>query len=240
VLDCDQTLWSGVCGEDGASGICLDAPRRSLQEFMRAQRDAGKLLAICSKNNEEDVRQVFEHRNDMPLRAEHIAAWRTNWNPKSENLKSIAQELNLGLDSLIFVDDNPVECAEVEANCPEVLVLQLPEDCERIPAFLKHCWAFDQLRITSEDRRRVESYSQNRDREVLRTQSMSLADFIAGLNLQIQISSMSTDQLSRMSQLTQRTNQFNCTTIRRSEAELQAAAAGATVFASATTASSVK
>jgi FkbH-like protein len=231
VLDCDHTLWSGVCGEDGASGIQLDPPRIGLQEFMRAQRDAGKLLAICSKNNEEDVREVFETRSEMPLRPEHIVTWRTNWISKSENIKSIAKELKIGLDSFIFVDDNPVECAEVEANCPEVLVLQLPEDCERIPKFLKHCWAFDQLRITTEDRGRVESYGRNRDREALRAQSMTLADFIAGLNLQIQIGPMSPDQLSRMSQLTQRTNQFNCTTIRRTEAEIQAAATSAAVLA---------
>ncbi|HET7624857.1 MAG TPA: amino acid adenylation domain-containing protein [Verrucomicrobiae bacterium] len=224
VLDCDQTLWSGVCGEDGARGICLDAPRIALQEFMRAQHDFGKLLALCSKNNEDDVREVFAQRLDMPLRHDHFAAWRLNWQPKSENIKSMAAELNLGLDSFIFVDDNPVECAEVEANCPEVLTLLLPEP-EKIPNFLKHCWAFDSLKITDEDRKRGELYRENRKRQELQKSSMSLADFVAGLDLKIQVEPMSAAQLPRVAQLTHRTNQFNCTTIRRSETEIQQLAA---------------
>ena len=144
VLDCDQTLWGGVCGEDGPQGnLPRRCRRKALQEFMRAQHAAGRLLAVCSKNSEEDVREVFAQRLDMPLRHEHFATWRVNWSPKSENIKSMAKELNLGLDSFIFVDDNPVECAEVEANCPGVLTLQLPENPAEIPQFLKHCWAFD-------------------------------------------------------------------------------------------------
>ena len=226
VLDCDQTLWGGVCGEDGPHGICLDAPRKTLQDFMRAQQAAGRLLAVCSKNSEEDVREVFAQRLDMPLRHEHFAAWRVNWSAKSENLKSIAKELNLGLDSFIFMDDNPVECAEVEANCPGVLTLQLPEDPAAIPQFLKHCWAFDVLKVTAEDTRRGEMYREGRQREELRAQAGSLSDFIAGLNLKIQIAPMAAEQLSRVSQLTQRTNQFNLTTIRRTEAEIQQLSGG--------------
>jgi len=185
---------------------------------------------VCSKNSEEDVREVFAQRLDMPLRREHFAAWRINWSPKSENLKSIAKELNLGLDSFIFVDDNPVECAEVEANCPGVLTLQLPEDPAGIPQFLKHCWAFDILKVTAEDARRGEMYRESRQREELRTQSATLADFIAGLNLQIQIAPMSPEQLPRVAQLTQRTNQFNVTTIRRMESEIRQLAEHATVL----------
>jgi amino acid adenylation domain-containing protein/FkbH-like protein len=230
VLDCDQTLWGGVCGEDGAKGICLDEPRKALQDFMRAQHAAGRLLAVCSKNSEEDVREVFAQRLDMPLRNEHFAAWRVNWSPKSENIKSIAKELNLGLDSFIFVDDNPVECAEVEANCPGVLTLQLPENPVEIPQFLKHCWAFDVLKVTAEDARRGEMYRESRQREELRAQAGSLSDFIAGLNLKIQIAPMSAEQVSRVSQLTQRTNQFNVTTIRRTEAEIQQLATHATIL----------
>jgi len=208
----------------------LDAPRKALQDFMRAQHAAGRLLAVCSKNSEEDVREVFAQRLDMPLRHEHFAAWRVNWTPKSENIKSIAQELNLGLDSFIFVDDNPVECAEVEANCPGVLTLQLPENPAEIPQFLKHCWAFDVLKVTAEDARRGEMYRESRQREELRSKAGSLADFIAGLNLKIQIAPMVSEQLARVSQLTQRTNQFNVTTIRRTEAEMQQLATHATVL----------
>src|SRR6185437_9811245 len=230
VLDCDHTLWSGVCGEDGARGICLDAPRKALQEFMHAQHAAGRLLAVCSKNSEEDVREVFAQRLDMPLRKEHFAAWRVNWSPKSENLKSIARELNLGLDSFVFVDDNPVECAEVQANCPGVLTLQLPDNPAEIPQFLKHCWAFDVLKVTAEDARRGEMYRENRERDDLRAQSASLADFISGLNLKMQIAPMSAEQLPRVAQLTQRTNQFNLTTIRRTEPEIQRLAADSIVL----------
>ena len=221
VLDCDHTLWSGVCGEDGAKGIRLDPPYQALQKFMRAQHEAGMLLCLCSKNNEEDVQEVFAQRLDMPLRREHFIGTRLNWQPKSENLKSLAEELQLGLDSFIFIDDNPVECAEVEANCPEVLTLQLPEDPAQIAQFLKHCWVFDHLKQTAEDGRRTEMYGQNRQREQLRAKTMSLAEFLSGLELKIQITPMSPEQLTRVAQLTQRTNQFNFTTRRRSESELQ-------------------
>ncbi len=149
VLDCDNTLWSGVCGEEGPGGIGLDDAQRALQDFMRQQRDSGMLLCLCSKNNEEDVQAVFSERSDFPLRMTHFAGWRLNWSPKSANLKSLAEELKLGLESFIFLDDNPVECAEVQANCPEVLTLQLPDDPGQLPEFLNHCWAFDHLSVTS-------------------------------------------------------------------------------------------
>jgi FkbH-like protein len=220
-LDCDQTLWSGVCGEDGPSGIRVDAPRQGLQQFMRSQMDAGMLLAICSKNNEDDVAEVFRQNKDMPLRPEHFAAKRVNWRPKSENIKGLAKELRLGLESFIFVDDNPMECAEVEASCSGVLAVQLPEQTDQIPGFLKHLWAFDHLKLTSEDKQRTLLYQQNREREQFQAQALSFSDFLAGLNLQITIESATAEQLPRVAQLTQRTNQFNFTTRRRTEAEIQ-------------------
>ena len=132
VLDCDGTLWRGTVGEDGADGIVFGPPWKALQEFMVRQHDAGMLLCICSKNSEEDVFAAFDRRRDeMPLRREHIVSWRVNWTAKSENIRSLAKELELGLDSFIMVDDNPIECAEIGANCPEVLTLQLPPDEER-------------------------------------------------------------------------------------------------------------
>ena len=221
VLDCDQTLWGGVCGEDGARGIVLDGPRKALQEFMRAQAEAGILLCICSKNSEEDVNSVFEQRLEMPLRKEHFTASRVNWLPKSENLKSLAGELRLGLDSFIFVDDNPVECAEVESNCPEVLTLQLPEDPEQIPQFLKHCWVFDHLKLSTEDKKRTIYYQQEREREQFRSNAQGLAGFLAGLELKVEIGNLTSEQVARAAQLTLRTNQFNFTTRRRTESDLQ-------------------
>jgi FkbH-like protein len=222
VLDCDNTLWCGVCGEEGPQGIRLDAAWRTLQEFMLAQHASGRLLCLCSKNNEEDVEAVFAQRTDMPLNRQHFTAVKLNWLPKSENLKALARELNLGLDSFAFIDDNPVECAEVEANCPEVLVLQLPEQPAQFEVFLRHAWVFDSLKITEEDKKRAQMYHQNVQRERLRSQTMSLADFLDSLELKIQIEPMSSEQVTRAAQLTQRTNQFNFTTVRRTEAQLLA------------------
>lgn len=222
-LDCDQTLWKGVCGEDGPQGIEIDSPRRALQEFMAAQHDRGMLICLCSKNNEEDAIKVFEQRGaEMPLKWDHLVAWRLNWRSKSENLKSLAEELQLGLDSFIFIDDDPVPCAEVKANCPEVLTLQLPPESRRIPEFLNHVWAFDRLQITGEDEKRTALYKQNLERSRVRKESLSFETFLAGLGLNIQISELKPQDIQRVSQLTQRTNQFNFTTMRRSEGEIQA------------------
>jgi FkbH-like protein len=220
VLDCDQTLWKGVCGEVGTAGIEIDPPHRALQEFVVAQHDAGMLICLCSKNVEEDVLDIYAVRTDMPLKREHLISWRINWQPKSENLISLSEELQLGLDSFIFVDDNPVECAEVQANCSQVITLQLPQKAESIPHFLRHVWALDHQRRTLEDQKRTELYQQNLQRQQFRHRSLSFAEFLAGLELEVRIERMSPEHLSRVSQLTQRTNQFNVSSIRRSEGEI--------------------
>jgi FkbH-like protein len=219
-FDCDQTLWSGVCGEDGPTGIQIDPPRKALQQFLLRQQAVGMLLCLCSKNNEEDVLEVFARRPEMPLRLEHIVSRRIYWRPKSENLKSLSQELQLGLDSFIFIDDDPVECAEVQARCPEVLTLQLPSDAQIIPRFLEHVWAFDHVKTTAEDTKRTELYRQNATREQFRAESLTFEEFLDGLGLETQISAPEPHQLPRVAELTHRTNQFNLTTIRRSEAEM--------------------
>ncbi|MFN6563901.1 MAG: amino acid adenylation domain-containing protein [Nostoc sp. ChiSLP01] len=220
-LDCDNTLWSGVCGEDGVAGVKIDSPFRFLQEFILEQQTAGKLICLCSKNQQEDVFAVFDQHQDMVLKRHHLVNWRINWQSKSENLKFLANELQLSLDSFIFIDDNPVECAEVRANSPEVLTLQLPQECSRIPQFLQHIWAFDQLQATQEDQQRTNLYQQNVQRQRLQQDSLSFSDFLAQLDLEIEISPMQSEQLTRVAQLTGRTNQFNFTTIRRSEAAIQ-------------------
>ena len=120
-LDCDDTLWSGICGEDGPAGVALDPPRRALQEFMAARRAEGMLLALCSKNNEEDVVETFRVHPEMPLRFEDFAARRINWESKGANLAALAAELDLGLDSFILVDDNPKECVEAQNAAPAIL-----------------------------------------------------------------------------------------------------------------------
>jgi FkbH-like protein len=221
VLDCDRTLWGGICGEDALSDIVVAGPFRFLQEFMVAQRRAGMLLCVCSKNNEADVRHVFERHPDMVLRADDIASWRVNWLPKAENLRSLAAELDIALESLVMVDDNPIERAEIGAELPQVLTLQLPADPQDIPRFLRHVWAFDHVQTTPEDRRRTEFYTRNAARAQLARGTLTLGDFLAGLRLDIQIGPMSQEDIPRVAQLTQRTNQFNCTAVRRSEAEVR-------------------
>jgi amino acid adenylation domain-containing protein/FkbH-like protein/non-ribosomal peptide synthase protein (TIGR01720 family) len=220
-LDCDQTLWSGIVGEDGPLGVVIDASRRALQEFALAQRDEGVLLCLCSKNAEDDVLAVLERHPDMVLRREHFAAWRVNWHAKSENLQSLARELNVGADALVFLDDNPIECAEVRARCPEIVTLTLPGVPAEIPRFLANVWAFDRLGRTEEDSKRAIFYKQGSAREALLGSSATFADFISGLGLQVQLFAPSPEHLPRVAQLTQRTNQFNNTTIRRTEAEVK-------------------
>ena len=220
-LDCDNTLWRGVCGEDGPLGVVIDPPRRALQEFIVARQQAGWLVCLCSKNNEADALEVFDLRDDMPLKREHLVGWQINWRPKSENLRALAQQLNLGLDSFIFIDDNPLECAEVTANCPQALVLQLPPDAARIPQVLRHFWAFDQGSRTQEDASRTALYQAQSRREDLRQSAATLEDFLARLELQIAITPLQDQQLDRAAQLTQRTNQFNLTTLRRSPGDIQ-------------------
>ncbi|WP_299411531.1 FkbM family methyltransferase [Acaryochloris sp. IP29b_bin.148] len=220
-LDCDGTLWQGVCGEDGAQGIEISPSYQFLQAFMVAQQEAGMLLCLCSKNSEADVWAVFDARSDMPLKRDHLVQSKVNWSSKSDNIKALAAELNLGLDSFIFIDDNPIECAEVQTNCPQVLTLQLPTNADDIPHFLKHVWAFDHLQTTKEDQQRTVLYQQEVQREHFRQGTLTFSDFLAGLELKVDIGPMTAQQLSRVSQLTHRTNQFNFTTIRRSETEIQ-------------------
>jgi len=222
VVDGDQTLWGGICGEDGPSGLRFGAEHKAVQEFLIEQHHAGMLLCLCSLNNEDDVTEVFRHRTEMSLNREHFAAWRVNWRTKSENIRSLAEELNVGLDSIVLIDDDDVACAEVQAQCPEVLTLQLPRSPDTIPRFLRHLWAFDHLKITDEARERTAFYRQQADREQFREQSPTLKDFLASLDLRIDISPMTEQQVARAAELTQRTNQFNLTPIRRSEAEVQA------------------
>ncbi len=220
-LDCDETLWQGVCGEDGPQGVRLDDNHRALQNFMLAQREAGMLFCLCSKNNAEDVYETFRAHPEMPLALEHFTASRLNWGPKSANLRALAEELNLALDSFILVDNSATECAEVQAGCPEVLAIPLPPDAGEFAAFLDHIWAFDRWSTTAEDRNRAKMYVQEADRARAEQQSSNLEEFLASLNLRVQIAPMTEDQLPRVAQLTVRTNQMNFTSVRRNESEIQ-------------------
>ena len=220
-LDCDNTLWRGICGEDGPGGISVDPPYVALQRFMLDQRESGMLLTLASKNNERDVIETFELNRAMPLHLRHFVATRLNWEAKAENIESMAGELSLGADSFIFVDDNPKETAELSESLPQVLSLTLPHDAHEIPHFLSHIWAFDHVVVTEEDRHRNVYYAQAQEfgRELQKAQSAE--HFLETLQLRVRVEPLAAERLPRTAQLTQRTNQFNFTTIRRTEQEIQ-------------------
>ncbi len=224
-VDCDNTLWDGICGEDGPGGVRIDAGRRVLQEFLLAQREAGMLLALASKNNIEDVRETFAQHPEMPLQWEHFTAMRVNWEPKAANLAAMARDLSLGIDSFVFADDSAKECAEMREEQPHVLTLELPrellEDTNRTRHFLEHVWAFDHPVVTEEDRQRAARYAQAQEFGRAFQSAHSLEEFMAALDLRVEIAPVKEEQMARAAQLTQRTNQFNFTTVRRSEAELR-------------------
>lgn len=221
VVDCDNTLWNGVCGEVGTLDVKVEGGYRMLQEFLIQKQAEGLILAICSKNNEADVYEVFDQNHSMLLKREHIVSWRVNWQEKSQNIKEIAKELNLGLDSFIFIDDNPLECAKMVEGCPEVLTLQLPETEQDIAIFLQHVWAFDRARVTKEDTERSGMYAAEQKRREVKTEALSLEEFLKRLDIKVSMRMLSEDEIERAAQLTQRTNQFNLSTIRRSEQEIQ-------------------
>lgn len=220
-VDCDNTLWTGICGEDGPQGVRITPARRHLQEFLLAQRQAGMVLAIASKNNEPDVWETFAAHPSMPLKREHFAAWRIDWHPKANNLPSLARELNVGLDSFLFLDDSPLEVASMREQAPEVASLELPHDEDRIPSFLAHVWAFDHARITAEDQQRAESYRQQAARAQAAREVLDPARFLEELRLELRIGAVRESEWPRVAQLFQRTNQMNTSTVRWSERELR-------------------
>jgi len=209
-LDCDNTLWKGICGEDGPAAV---EPNIPLQRFMLEQHRSGVVLTMVSKNNERDVLDTFAAHPDMPLQLHHFTAKRLNWQAKPANLASLAEELHLSLDSFIFVDDNPKEIAEVEESSPQVLSLTLTDS-------LSGVWAFDRVAITDEDRKRNAYYAQGQEfgRELKRAEN--LQHFMDALALRVTFGKATPERLPRIAQLTQRTNQFNFSGIRRNESEL--------------------
>ena len=226
VTDCDNTLWKGVVGEVGPEGLEFDAGHKALHALLDRLTEGGVLVCLASKNEEHDVWRVFDERPDLGVRREQVVAGAINWQPKSQNIRGLAARLNLGLDSFVFLDDNPVECAEVRANCPEVLTIQWPQEPERAVRLTRHLWELDAGKITKEDARRTAMYKEEIQRQEARAQTLTFEDFIASLKLEVDFSPLSDEDLRRSAQLTLRTNQFNFTTIRREEADVQALASG--------------
>lgn len=226
VLDLDNTLWGGVIGEDGIRGIQLghDAPGNCYLELQRVAlslSQRGIVLALCSKNNLEDAMQPFREHPAMLLKESHFAAIRCNWQEKALNLRALAEELSLGLDSFVFVDDNPVERAKVREALPEVWVVELPEDPALYARTVAALPCFETPRLTAEDRQRSQLYVQRRQTEALRQSSASLEAFLTSLQTQLTVEPVEARSLARAAQLLARTNQFNMTTRRHSEADLE-------------------
>jgi FkbH-like protein len=218
--DCDNTLWRGVCGEDGPGNLAIEENHRRLHIFLNQQREKGILLCLCSKNEPADVEQVFQSRADLRIARSHFTSARINWEKKSANLRSLAQELTVGSDSLVLLDDNPVECAEVRANAPEIQVIQLPNDSRDWGQFLEHLWIFDHPRVTNEDRNRAAIYHDRVRREEFRAGTKSFIEFIAGLELKVDIHPLKDEELERVAQLAQRTQQFNSALVRHTVQDL--------------------
>jgi len=225
VTDMDGTLWGGVIGEDGIEGIELgpDYPGAGYQSLQRALLDLsqrGIILAACSKNNLTDVMEVLENHPGMLLHAEHFAALRINWDDKAHNLREIAAELNVGIDSLAFLDDNPVERERVLAELPEVTVIELPDDPMSYALALRNTSCFERLVLSTEDRERGGYYAEQHQRIELEHSVSSLEDFYRSLQQEVEIALVTQETLARLAQLTQKTNQFNLTTKRYNEQQM--------------------
>ncbi len=219
VVDCDNTLWRGILGEDGPEGVELgtDYPGsvyREFQHFLAGLGRRGFLLALNSKNNEADVMSFLETSPDMILRADDFAAHRINWRDKAANLNELAQELNIGLDSMIFIDDSPFECARVSGALPEVQVERFPAEPMEVPGFQAALRGVERLRVGTDDLARTESIRANVKRERLRRATPDFESFLRSLEIELAIVRQDRAAVSRVSQLSQRTNQFNLTTKR--------------------------
>jgi FkbH-like protein len=230
LLDCDNTLWGGVVGEVGLKGIQLgpDGAGRSfqmLQRYLKRLEARGILLAVVSKNELSDVLEVFEKHPAMILRSNDIVAWRVNWEPKSKSIRDLADELRLGLDSFVLLDDDPVVRMEVKSLVPDVHVVPLPSDPSQYCETLGRLWLFDAPRATTLDVSRTRMMHEDSRRQKESASAANQQNFLAGLNLQVEIASVAELEWARVAQLTLRTNQFNLSLKRRALEEVRLVAA---------------
>jgi FkbH-like protein len=228
VVDLDNTLWGGVIGEDGMAGIALgdEGPGMAFADFQQELLNLsrkGVLLAICSKNNEEDALEVLRQHPAMRLREEAFAARRINWRDKATNLRQLAEELNIGLDTFVFIDDNAAERSLVKAALPEVYVPDWPQEPADFKAALVELASqhFPRVAVTQEDRARTAMYRAEAGRRSLAVSSGSLEDYYRSLDMHAEIGYADAVSIPRIAQLTQKTNQFNLTTRRYTEAEIR-------------------
>jgi FkbH-like protein len=222
-LDLDNTIWGGIVGEAGVEGIdCADGhyPGNAFADFQRAVlalRARGILLAVASKNDRATVDQAFRERADMPLRAEHVAEWEVHWEAKPESLRRIAQRLNIGLDSIVFLDDNPAEIDLVKMTLPAVRAYAMPARPEDFVPFLQSLEDFDQLQLSSEDLRRHELYGLRKKQSEMAGAAIDLESFYRSLHTVLIPEPAGAANFDRVVQLIQKTNQFNLTTRRHTK-----------------------
>ncbi|MGB2729687.1 MAG: HAD-IIIC family phosphatase, partial [Methylovirgula sp.] len=226
VLDLDNTLWGGVIGDDGLDGIVLGEgsavgeAHLGLQHYAKQLKERGVILAVCSKNDAGIAEAVFHDHPEMLLRRSDIAAFQANWDDKMENLKAIAAQLNIGIDSLVFVDDNPAERARIRQSLPMVAVPELPEDAAQYVRCLADAGYFEAVGFTSEDRDRARQYAENAERAVLLGSTQTMDDFLRGLKMSVVFGPFTAVDHTRIVQLINKTNQFNTTTRRYTSEEI--------------------
>lgn len=228
VLDLDNTLWGGVLGEDGISGIKIggDYPGKAFAFFQKSLLQlskAGVILTVCSKNNEADVLEAWKKNPFMVLKKEHFAAYRINWIDKATNIKELAKELNIGLDSFVFIDDNPTERELIKQMLPMVSVPEFPAQSYELPVFFKQLVDdyFKVYSITEEDKKKTEQYKANAARAQAQHSFTDFRAFLESLDIQITIEAANEFNIPRISQMTQKTNQFNLTTKRYTDADVK-------------------
>ena len=226
VLDLDNTLWGGVVGDDGVDGIVLGEgssvgeAHLALQRYAKQLSERGVILAVCSKNDPDIAEAAFRTHPEMVLRRSDIAVFVANWDDKAANLTRIAAQLNIGLDSLVFVDDNPVERARIRESLPVVSVPELPTDVAQYVRCLASAGYFESVSFTRDDRQRREQYAENAAREEWQAASQSLDEFLDGLKMTVIAGPFERVDLARITQLIGKTNQFNLTTRRHSAQEV--------------------
>ena len=225
VLDLDNTLWGGIIGEDGFDNIKLgdDAVGRSFVEFQKrllALNQRGIILAVNSKNNFEDAMEVIKKHPSMILREDNFACMKINWDDKVTNLQEISKELNIGLDSMVFFDDDLINQEFVKTSLPEVLVVELPNDSSQFAQIITKMKEFDVLKITEEDVKRNEMYLVQKKRTELKNKIVDFDEFLKQMNIEVNVKKADSFTIPRISQLTLKTNQFNLTTKRYQQEEI--------------------
>ena len=227
VLDLDNTLWGGIIGEDGFDNIKLgdDPIGRSFVEFQKrllALNQRGIILAINSKNNFDDAIEVIRKHPNMILREDNFACMKINWNDKVVNLQEISQELNIGLDSFVFFDDDQINQEYVRSSLQDVLVVDLPKDSSQFSQIVTEMKEFDVVKITEEDVKRNDMYLGQKKRKELENEISDFKEFLKQMNIEVNIQNADSFSIPRISQLTLKTNQFNLTTRRYQEEEISA------------------